>query len=420
MLVQLPRWEGDLRRPLLVGAGLVAIGALCATAAMQPRGAAPAVTAPPAATVLAQVAAADPIESAERARAAAGDRGAAVRLAHRYVDLGRAHADPRYHGRAEAVLERWWRQPTPPDDVLYLRATIRQAVHDFAAARADLDLLVERRPDDVNARLTRAAVATVMGDLATARGDCEATALSPSAERSEAGPERGVERLTGEVIAAACAAPLASAGGDLAAASARLSRALDAAPADDGVLVWARTSLGELARQRGDDPAAEAAFRAALALDPTAAYTLVQLADLYLDAYRDADAADLLRGAGEADPVLLRLAIAEKRLGDPAWTVHARVVRERLLAGMARGDGTHQREYALYLLELGDDAAGALAAARRNWTLQKEPIDARLVLDLAYITGEPGAARDVLAWLAANHVTDAVLAKSRARVEGLR
>jgi tetratricopeptide (TPR) repeat protein len=401
VLVQIPRWGGDIRRPLLVGAGLVAIGALCATAAMQPRGAAPAVTAPPAGAVLAQVAAADPALRAERTRAAAGDRAAAVRLAHRYVDLGRAQADPRYHGRAEAVLERWWAQPAPPDDVLYLRATIRQAVHDFARARADLDLLVERRPDDVNARLTRAAVATVMGDLATARGDCEAT-------------------RSGELIAAACAAPLASAGGDLAAASARLARALDAAPADAGVAVWARTSLGELARQRGDTAAAEQAFRAALALDPTAAYTLVQLADLLLDEHRDADAADLLRGAGEADPVLLRLAIAERRLGDPAWTVHARVVRDRLLAGMARGDGTHQREYALYLLELGGDPAGALAAARRNWTLQKEPIDARLVLDLALAAGEPGAAREVVAWLDANRVTDAVLAKSRARLEGSR
>jgi hypothetical protein len=87
---------------------------------------------------------------------------------------------------------------------------------------------------------------------------------------------------------------------------------------------------------------------------------------------------------------------------------------------MARGDATHQREYALYLFELGDDTPGALAAARRNWALQKEPIDARLVLDLAFIVGEPAAARDVLAWLAANRVTDAVLDRSRARLEGLR
>jgi len=382
-------------------AGAIAIAALVAAAAMRSRPAPPRVVAGSDGQILAQVEPPSARDAADRARAAAGDRAAAVRLAYRYVELGRKHADPRYHGRAQAVLAAWWREPTPPDDVLFLRATIRQAVHDFAAARADLDLLVRRHPDDPNARLTRAAVAGVTGDLATATADCAAVDA-------------------GEVVAAACVAPLVRAGGDLGAAYARLERALAAGPNANGVDVWAWTALGELARQRGDDTAAERAFRTALDQDSTNTYTLAQLADLLLDGQRDKDAADLLRGAGEADNLLLRLAIAERRLRDPAARVHTKVIEARLRAGIERGDYTHQREFGRFLLELADDPRGAVRAALQNWDLQKESIDGRLVLDAAAAAGDRDAARGVLAWNAEHHVSDAMIERARAKLGGAR
>jgi hypothetical protein len=382
---------------------VAAIGALVVAAALHRPAEPPALVRAAADQVLAQVEAPSDVDRAERARAAAGDRGAAVALARRYVDLGRAHADPRYHGRAQAVLAPWWSEPAPPSDVLLLRATIRQAVHEFAAARADLDLLIRRDDGDLNARLTRAAVATVTGDLATAIADCRAVAAA------------------GPLVAAACAAPLVRAGGDLAAASTELTGLIGGrGTGDPGVDVWAWTALGELARHRGDDAAAEQAFRAALAVAPTDGYTLAQLADLLLDAHRDRDVVELLRPHGEADNLLLRLAIAETRLRDPAGRVHAKVLRARLEAGVARGDYTHQREHGRYLLELASDARGALRAALRNWELQKESIDARLVLDAAAAAGEPRAADGVLAWNAEHRVTDAVIERARAALGGGR
>jgi hypothetical protein len=217
-----------------------------------------------------------------------------------------------------------------------------------------------------------------------------------------------------DLLVLACSAPIARAGRDLGSAYAELDRALAAGTASTGVEVWARTGLGELARARGDDTAAEKAFRAALALAPTDTYTLAQLADLMLDGQRDAEAADLLRASGEADGLLLRLAIAERRLGDPAAAVHTKVIRARLEAGIARGDYTHQREYGRYLLELAGDPAGALRAALQNWDLQKESIDARLVLDAARAAHDPGAAQVVLEWNAQHRVTDAVVDRAAA------
>jgi hypothetical protein len=57
------------------------------------------------------------------------DLALAVRLARRYLAIGRAEFDPRYNGRAQALLEPWSRLDPPPAEVLVLRATLRQNRH---------------------------------------------------------------------------------------------------------------------------------------------------------------------------------------------------------------------------------------------------------------------------------------------------
>src|SRR6185312_14372405 len=55
----------------------------------------------------------------------------ALRIARRYIELGRVNGDPRYAGYAQAALMKWWNLERPPHEVLLLRATLRQHVHDF-------------------------------------------------------------------------------------------------------------------------------------------------------------------------------------------------------------------------------------------------------------------------------------------------
>ncbi|MEO8628641.1 MAG: hypothetical protein ABI612_11150, partial [Betaproteobacteria bacterium] len=93
----------------------------------------------------------------------------AVQTARRYIELGRTTGDPRYSGYAQAALGPWWQQPDPPRDVLVLRATLRQHVHQFDAALADLDLALKHNPRDSQARLTRATVYQVRGEFDAAR-----------------------------------------------------------------------------------------------------------------------------------------------------------------------------------------------------------------------------------------------------------
>jgi len=58
--------------------------------------------------------------------------------------------------------------------------------------------------------------------------------------------------------------------------------------------------------------------------------------------------------------------------------------------------------------------------ASRNFALQKEPRDARILLEAALASSEPAAARPALDWMAATGIEDPALARLAARVAALR
>jgi hypothetical protein len=297
--------------------------------------------------------------------------------------------------------------------VLLLRATIRQSIHDFAGALADLDRAVARRrldqprqaaaADVAQVHLTRAVVATVTADYVRARESCAAVA-----------------RLAGPLVAAACDAPLDAIAGKADEAYARLGRTLAAARgADAGVQGWARTALAELALVRGDDAAAAVHVRAALALDRDDAYARNLLADLLLQAGRAAEASALLAGREAIDSHLVRRAIAEHAIHGPDAAKLVAAMRERIAAAAARGDRIHLREEARFALAVDRDPAAALALARDNWSVQKELADARLLVEAAAAARDPEATRPVIAWARANGLRDAQLERQIARIAPL-
>src|SRR5262249_28759633 len=144
---------GVRRKAWVLALGAVGLaGALTTTAFVTPNRAA-AATEPyvPAAPtdVVAHVPRRDPQEVAQRQELATSPErvDVAVDLARAEIQRARSLSDPRYLGRAQATLARWWKLPDPPPDVLLLRATIEQSLHDFTSARADLDRLIATRPD---------------------------------------------------------------------------------------------------------------------------------------------------------------------------------------------------------------------------------------------------------------------------------
>jgi predicted Zn-dependent protease len=323
------------------------------------------------------------------------DLALAVRLARRYIEIGRADFDPRYNGRAQALLEPWWHLDSPPAEVLVLRATLRQNRHEFEPALTDLTAVLAGNPRNAQALLTQATILQVIGRHDEARRSCTQLAL-----------------LASPLVTAACLADVASVSGDAAGAYALLRRALDAAPdADADLRLWALTGLAEIALRADDPAAAERDFRAALALNIKDAYLLGAYADFLLDRGRPAEARDLLADETRADPLLLRLALAEQELGAPELPMHVGALNARFTASRMRGDTVHRREEARFALRLLNDPATALRLATENWRVQREPWDARLLLEAALAADASSAAADVLEWLQVTGLEDPLIAR---------
>ncbi|MCE4556219.1 hypothetical protein [Pelomonas cellulosilytica] len=314
------------------------------------------------------------MDAAERARRAALARDPAqlplaLDAARAALDRARALGDPRELGAAQAALAPWWARADAPPEAVLLRARVKQARHDFDAAQAELQSLLQRGdlPAALRAQalLDAAAIHQLRGELAEARALCE--------------PLRSLAPLP----ASACLAELASLSGDAPAAAMKLAQL------SPGRITppWLALMRAELAERRGD-PAAAALYRLALT-GADEVYTRAALADWLLDHDQPAEA--LALATGEADALLLRRVIALHRLGREAAAPTARL-RDALAAVDRREPGKHAREQARFALDVTGDAREALRLARLNWALQREPADAVLLLRAARAAGRDGEA----------------------------
>jgi tetratricopeptide (TPR) repeat protein len=339
-----------------------------------------------------------------RARAAAdpADPAAALALAERYLALGQRTQDPRHVGHARAVVERWWTDPEAPAELLVLRAAIKQNRHEFDAALADLDRALALDVGSPRAWALRATILLVQGKPQESAASC-------------ARLERSGTSIAGAVCHAAAMARL----GQARAAMALLGTTVESSPGLDPPLeAWARTELAELALLLGDAGAAERELRAALRAEPGDAFTIIALADLLLDQDRPEEALALVRDDPRHDGKLLRSAIALKALGQPAWREQAGELEARFAAAAARGDALHLREEARFRLSVMGEPARALELARENWRQQREPWDARVLLEGALAAGQPAEAGAVVAWLAETGFVDPRLEPALRRLRG--
>lgn len=306
---------------------------------------------------------------------------AAVRARELIQEARRAGGDPRLLGRAQATLSPWWAEPSPPPQVRILRATLKQSFHDFEGSLVDLEALVQADPGDAQAWLTRATVLLVL-------------ARYPEAEASCA-------RLTG-VVAGVCRAQVMGVTGRAKEAVSLLESVQPAAEER----AWVLSVRGEVERWTGDDVKAEASLSQALAIDPADTYTRLLLAQLLLDGGQPARAAKLFEGRAVNDAELLMWVLALRATKAPEYEARRAELDERMAANRQRGETLHQREESRYALALEGDVAKALELATKNWAVQKEPADARVLLEAAVAAKSPQAAAPVLQWLAQTNFTD--------------
>jgi Tfp pilus assembly protein PilF len=342
--------------------------------------------------------AASPLRAAQTALALDPDNVAlAVAAARIGIEEGRSRADPRFYGQAQAALSPWWTATDPPEDVRILRAVIQQALHEFSAAAADLDAILATSPGNAQARLSRAFVRMVTGDIEGAGKDCAS-----------------LPRRIDPAIAQICAARVEGLSGSADQAYARLERMLVRPPAQPSMHKFALAIMAELAASRGRNSEADKLYMQIIALGKPEAPLLAAYADLLIDLGRPADVLQLLDGKGEADALILRRAIAAKRLHDPRLALWSAILAERFAAAKAGGGRVHLREEALFLLTVLDKPLEALRLAIANWRVQKEPVDARLLIECARAARQPGAAKEATDFVARTGLTDTRIATSLA------
>lgn len=314
----------------------------------------------------------------------------ALELARQYSELGRSEADPRYDGYAMAVLRPWWNKPSPPLEVLVLRATLRQRRHDFDGALSDLAQVIARQPNHPQAWLSQAVILQVRGDHEAARRSC-----------------LPLLRQTSALIATTCVASAASLSGQAKDSYQMLRTVLEERPsATAQEQLWALTVLAEMAVRLGHTQAAEAHFRKALSLNLRDTYLLGAFADFLLDEGRPEEVEALLKADLRPDGLLLRLALAEQQLTSSQLASHVQNLRARFAANQMRGERLHLRDEARFTLHLLGQPEKALQLAQRNWAVQKEPWDARVLLEAALEAHDSPAAQPVLDWLQSTRLED--------------
>ena len=310
------------------------------------------------------------------------DAGLALGLARR--DLARAHelGDPRFAGKALAAIDGWRNDSDAPLDVMLMRATLQQYLHEFDAAAATLQRLLARPgAPQPQAWLALATVRRVQGRYDESDAAC-----------------RQVANAGAVLHGNACAAENAALRGQFERARASLDGLLATPRLAADTRAWLLTTAAELEQRAGRADAADAAFRAALQAAPDD-YTRLAYADFLIEQQRAAQALAVLQDRPRSDAVLLRLAIAGAQVRAPGAQADIIEMRERIAMANERPDAKrlHGREQAMFALWVDGAADRALELARGNVALQREPLDLLVFAQAARRSAQGGARAEVRA-----------------------
>ena len=308
-----------------------------------------------------------------RARLAAqpDDLDAAVSLARRYFRLAMAEGDPRFIGYAEAALGRWWGERA---------AAARRA----RAARAAAAVSPRIRCRARGSRRTPRALEP--SDPRCGSGAPRSSSCRPTSRRRRAPAKRCATRASGYDWVG-CKTTRGWRDGRRPPAPTRALRdrarsarregaereAMDADPP--------RRDCAPPRRQPARGAALQGGARARPRTTSTCSPRTPTSCSTAAAAPKSSRcSADWTR----SDALLLRLALAEKALGAPTLDEHVRTLRARFdAAARARRQAAPAGGGALRARIWPATPRAALALARENWNVQREPRDARVLLEAA-------------------------------------
>lgn len=308
-----------------------------------------------------------------------------LELFGKYMKLASRDGDPYYSGKAEALIAPWLQKKEIPEAVLVARATVRQYNHDFIGAENDLSRVLTDNQKNIQARLLRSNIYRIQGRYEEAQRDCRSLAF-----------------LTDPVVVSVCQLSISTMTGKAGWASERLQELIEKKDTvvSKEIREWFYVVLSEALSSVGKNEAA-LRYLQKQAGETRQAGVYLQSAymDLMLQTGRYKEAYDFLSEPNLPDALLLRKAIAAKKLKRSEADGLMVLLAARFTDSGKAGRAGHYREKALYNLYLRKDAAAAIGLALLNWREQKELIDTRIVLEAAIQSRQYKEANSVIAWI---------------------
>jgi Tfp pilus assembly protein PilF len=320
-----------------------------------------------------------------------------IQLASQHIDTGRHLSDERYFGYAAALLQPWRSDKSAPLSIQLLLADIAQHQHRFNESLAILDGIILRDSTNAKARLMRATVAMALSQPQLARVDCQK-----------------LFALHDWFVASVCSAQISGLTGKLAAGYQLVATLIDrTAKSSDPVVLeqlsWAHGIAAEMAARQGHLDMATSHLEQALSLTPTSLPLRLQLCDLMLRKQDARRAEQLLQSVSPTEPVLLRRALIAKQLHQSSNSDALQAWQDSVAQSKVMQVELHLRELARGQLELLNDPNVAVQTALRNWQMQREPEDARLLALAGKASGNGEALRLVREWQHLLQIEDAGL-----------
>ncbi|WP_373083230.1 hypothetical protein, partial [Zhongshania sp.] len=260
-------------------------------------------------------------------------------------------------------------------DFYLYRASLKQSLHQFAQASADLDVVAELDPHHFQAQMMRFTIAFVRGNYAVAELACEE-----------------LQGLGSKLYVASCRQHLRVVQNEneaeLAYLALQAAMAKAGALADRQALIWAAGSLADIAERVGRNDAAQL-WQLVLSMNANDVYARARLAALKLAAKDNAAVIGLTADYLAVDSLAVLHAIAARRLGGGEALIGS--LRERFDEALWRGEVIHKRAYAQYLLDIEDAPEEAILWAEKNWQEQREWPDVQLLARAQRAVAEIGA-----------------------------
>ena len=287
-------------------------------------------------------------------------------LANQYLQLAAQPGQSRLYGIAEASLKPLIDVNTNNIELLLAWAQVQQHQHKFSLALSVLEKILAQEPDNITANLLAARLHLIQGNTNAAQAFCL--------------------RLLGHadlLTLSTCALEVRSTLGEkeLADSYAQLQQLLisQGLPNDERQ-TWIVQILADMAL-RLHKPQAALDFLVRIQNKKSLSFW-VQWSDVQL-ALGNAQlvlkelTAVTNQSTQADDSLLVRLALAEKQLAQPAhWQAQ---LAERIALRELRDDQAHAADLAIYYLDIAPNAAKALHWAERNWQQAREGSDKNLL-----------------------------------------